>query len=159
MFVGDSLGRNQWESLICLIFSSSPQTPTQMTRGEPLSTFRFLVSCNFKPSDFVLKQCLNSQISGGFLTLQDQNSECDKLNFLQEYELTVSYYKAPYLVDIEIENGKRVLKLEEISMNGNAWVGADVISFNTGHWWSHTGSLQGFVMKLEILMKNMINLG
>lgn len=71
----------------------------------------------------------------------------------------MSYYKAPYLVDIEIENGKRVLKLEEISMNGNAWVGADVISFNTGHWWSHTGSLQGFVMKLEILMKNMINLG
>ncbi|CAK9326944.1 unnamed protein product [Citrullus colocynthis] len=103
MFVGDSLGRNQWESLICLILSSAPQTPTQMIRGEPLSTFRFI-----------------------------------------EYELTVSYYKAPYLVDIEIENGKRVLRLEEISMNGNAWVGADVISFNTGHWWSHTGSMQGW---------------
>lgn len=64
----------------------------------------------------------------------------------------MNYYKAPYLVDIEIENGKRVLKLEEISVNGNAWRGADVISFNTGHWWSHTGSLQGFDKKLEILM-------
>lgn len=38
-------------------------------------------------------------------------------------------------------------------MNGNAWVGADVISFNTGHWWSHTGSMQGFVLELETLMK------
>ena len=70
----------------------------------------------------------------------------------QEYGLNLNYYKATYLVDIEIENGKRILKLEEISMNGNAWKGADVISFNTGHWWSHTGSLQGFDIELETLI-------
>lgn len=44
MFVGDSLGKDQWESLICLIVSSAPSASTQMTRGEPLSTFKFLVN-------------------------------------------------------------------------------------------------------------------
>lgn len=58
--------------------------------------------------------------------------------------MTVSYYKAPYLVDIDLMQGRRVLKLDDISGNGNAWRGVDVLSFNTGHWWSHKGSLQGY---------------
>lgn len=44
MFVGDSLGRNQWQSLICMLSSAVPQAQTQLLRGDPLSTFRFLVS-------------------------------------------------------------------------------------------------------------------
>lgn len=103
MFVGDSLGLNQWESLICMITSSVPRARTQMIRRDPLSTFKFL-----------------------------------------DYEMTVSFYRAPYLVDIESVQGKRVLRLEDISRNGNAWRNVDVLSFNTGHWWTHTGSLQGW---------------
>ncbi|KAL6958297.1 Protein pmr5 [Sarracenia purpurea var. burkii] len=96
MFVGDSLGRNQWESLICMISAGVASSPTQMIRGEPLSTFKFL-----------------------------------------DYGLAVSFYKAPYLVDIDSVGGKRVLKLEDISGNGNAWIGADVLSFNTdGTTWN-----------------------
>ncbi|KAF8396953.1 hypothetical protein HHK36_018589 [Tetracentron sinense] len=82
LFVGDSLGRNQWESLICMISAAVPLSATQIMRGEPLSTFKFL--------------------------------------------------------------GKRVLRLEDISGNGNAWRGVDVLSFNSGHWWSHTESLKGW---------------
>ncbi|CAA0410697.1 unnamed protein product [Arabidopsis thaliana] len=103
MFAGDSLGKNQWESLICLIVSSAPSTRTEMTRGLPLSTFRFL-----------------------------------------DYGITMSFYKAPFLVDIDAVQGKRVLKLDEISGNANAWHDADLLIFNTGHWWSHTGSMQGW---------------
>lgn len=44
MFVGDSLGRNQWESLICMVSASARGAQTQMIRGDPLSTFKFLVS-------------------------------------------------------------------------------------------------------------------
>ncbi|KAL8479060.1 hypothetical protein ACS0TY_030818 [Phlomoides rotata] len=104
MFVGDSLGRNQWESLICMISAGlPPSSPTQILRGDPLSIFKFL-----------------------------------------EYGVTVSFYRAPYLVDIDSVEGKRVLKLDEIRGNANAWSGVDVISFNTGHWWTHKGSLQGW---------------
>uniref|UniRef100_A0A5B6YXN5 Uncharacterized protein n=1 Tax=Davidia involucrata TaxID=16924 RepID=A0A5B6YXN5_DAVIN len=103
MFVGDSLGRNQWESLICMISATAPRTLTQMIRGDPLSTFKFL-----------------------------------------DYGVSVSFYRAPYLVDIDAVGGKRVLRLDEISKNANAWRGVDVLSFNTGHWWSHKGSLQGW---------------
>ncbi|XP_061962980.1 protein PMR5-like [Populus nigra] len=103
MFVGDSLGRNQWESLICMVSSSVPRTSTQMSRGDPFSIFKF-----------------------------------------SEYDVTISFYKAPYLVDIDVVQGKRVLRLEEISGNANAWRNADVLMFNTGHWWSHKGSLQGW---------------
>ncbi|EPS74278.1 hypothetical protein M569_00476, partial [Genlisea aurea] len=104
LFVGDSLGRNQWESLICLISSGlSSSSPTQFIRGDPLSSFRFL-----------------------------------------EFGVTISFYRAPYLVDVDSMEGKRVLRLDEIRGNGNAWTGADILSFNTGHWWTHSGSLQGW---------------
>lgn len=103
MFVGDSLGRNQWQSLICMIYVAVPQSQTQFIRGDPLSTFNFL-----------------------------------------DYGMSVSFYKAPYLVDIDMVQGKRVLKLDDISVNANAWRGADVLSFNSGHWWTHNGALQGW---------------
>lgn len=69
----------------------------------------------------------------------------NNLYVIQEYGVTISYYKATYLVDIDIVEGKRILKLDEISGNGNAWQGVDVLIFNTGHWWTHKGSLQGLV--------------
>ncbi|KAL5580715.1 hypothetical protein UlMin_013157 [Ulmus minor] len=103
MFVGDSLGRNQWESLICMVSASAPGSQTQMSRGDPLSTFKFL-----------------------------------------DYGVSLSYYRAPYLVDIDVAQGRRILRLDEISGNGNAWLAADVLSFDTGHWWTHKGSLQGW---------------
>ncbi|XP_050215694.1 protein PMR5-like [Mercurialis annua] len=104
MFVGDSLSRNQWESLLCLILAALPSSAsTQISRGDPFSTFKFL-----------------------------------------DYGVSLSYYKAPYLVDIDMVQGKRILKLEEISGNGNVWRNANVLVFNTGHWWSHQGSLQGW---------------
>ncbi|KAI8003097.1 Protein PMR5 [Camellia lanceoleosa] len=92
MFVGDSLGRNQWELLICMTSAAVPQSRMQMMKGDPLSTFKFL-----------------------------------------DYGVAVSFCRSPYLVDIDVGEGKRVLKLDDISKNGNTWRGIDVLSFNTDH--------------------------
>ncbi|XP_013643606.1 protein trichome birefringence-like 45 [Brassica napus] len=104
MFVGDSLGRNQWESLMCMITSSAPFIHTHIIHEDPLSTFKIL-----------------------------------------DYDVKVSFYRAPYLVNIEKIHGKTTLKLDEISVDASAaWRTANVLLFNTGHWWSHTGSLRGW---------------
>ncbi|ONM17719.1 Protein trichome birefringence-like 34 [Zea mays] len=76
MFVGDLLGRNQWESLVCLLHAAAPQSPAQLVSADPLYTYKFLV--------------------------------------------TVSFYRAPYLVDIDVVQGKRVLMLDDISENAES---------------------------------------
>ncbi|XP_060175023.1 protein PMR5-like [Lycium barbarum] len=103
MYVGDSLGRNQWQSLICMISAAVPRAQTKMITGDPISTFKFL-----------------------------------------DYGVSVSFYRTPYLVDIDLVQGKRILRLDDVSKNANAWKGVDVLSFNTGHWWTHKGALQGW---------------
>lgn len=57
--------------------------------------------------------------------------------------MTVSFYRAPYLVDIDVVQGKQVLMLDDIYENAESWRDADVLSFNSGLWWTHTGSMQG----------------
>jgi hypothetical protein len=55
----------------------------------------------------------------------------------------VAYYRSTYLVDIVEEPIGRVLKLDSIS--GDPWLGADMLIFNTWHWWTHTGKDQPYV--------------
>ncbi|CAI9290065.1 unnamed protein product [Lactuca saligna] len=43
MFVGDSLGRKQQESLICMTSSAVPQSTTKISINDPISTLKFLV--------------------------------------------------------------------------------------------------------------------
>uniref|UniRef100_A0A1D1YHD8 Tyrosine--tRNA ligase n=2 Tax=Anthurium amnicola TaxID=1678845 RepID=A0A1D1YHD8_9ARAE len=59
----------------------------------------------------------------------------------EDYGVSVMFYRTPYLVDIVQENIGRVLKLDSIQ-NGNAWLGVDLLIFNSWHWWTHHGSSQ-----------------
>ncbi|KAG8483443.1 hypothetical protein CXB51_023193 [Gossypium anomalum] len=126
MFVGDSLGRNQWDSLI------SPRMQTQMITGDPLSTFRT------QSEHYVAQKVTRVQLNKFVLA----NSN-------------LSNFKAPYLVDMDVVQGTRVHKLEGIYENGNAWRMADMLVFNTGHWWTHKGSLQGDMNRLVAMGKGL----
>lgn len=107
MFVGDSLNRDQWQSMICLLHSALPQARTSYVGGDTLSTFKAL-----------------------------------------DYGVTVSFYRAPYLVDMvtEVMNGQQkvILRLDSAESNGRGWKGVDILVFNSGHWWTHTGNLRGW---------------
>ncbi|KAK9280503.1 hypothetical protein L1049_014195 [Liquidambar formosana] len=76
----------------------------------------------------------------------DANGQFKCYKRRKDYGVTLSFYRAPYLVDIEAVQGKRVLRLGTVAENGNGWRSVDVLSFNTGHWWSHKGSLQGWAI-------------
>ncbi|RHN56412.1 putative C2 domain, PC-Esterase [Medicago truncatula] len=69
MFVGDSLGRNQWQSLIYMISAAAPRVETELVRGDPLSTFTFL-----------------------------------------DYGVNISFHRTPYLVDVDVVQGKKKFK-------------------------------------------------
>ncbi|KAK6286551.1 hypothetical protein POUND7_012730, partial [Theobroma cacao] len=61
----------------------------------------------------------------------------------QDYGVKILLYRTPYLVDIVNEAVGRVLKLDSIK-SGDAWMGMDMLIFNTWHWWTHTGRTQAF---------------
>jgi hypothetical protein len=61
--------------------------------------------------------------------------------FLQDYKCTVEYYVTHYLVhESKARVGqKRVqtLRIDSIDRGTSRWRGADILVFNTAHWWSH----------------------
>lgn len=68
------------------------------------------------------------------------------------------YYRSTYLVDIVTEPIGRVLKLDSIT--GGAWLGIDLLIFNTWHWWTHTGSSQPCEISpfLVLLLSSCVNM-
>ncbi|RDX90346.1 Protein trichome birefringence, partial [Mucuna pruriens] len=114
IFVGDSINRNMWESLICIL-RNSVKDKSKVYEANGRVHFRGEASYSF---------------------------------IFKDYNFSVELFVSPFLVqewEVQVKNGtkKETLRLDLVGKSSDQYKNADIIIFNTGHWWTHDKTSKG----------------
>lgn len=81
---------------------------------------------------------------------------------LQEYNCSVDFIRSIFLVRQMIREGRNgtedaKLKLDELDATTPAYQTADIVVFNTGHWWTHYKTSRGYITLSGLSIINWIS--
>ncbi|GKV31864.1 hypothetical protein SLEP1_g40523 [Rubroshorea leprosula] len=126
VFAGDSLGRNQWESLICMLAEAVPNKSTIFEEnGSPITKHK------------------------GFLSMRFLH-----YNLTVEYYRAPFLVVVGHPPQDSPSQVRMTVRVDEISWYSRRWTAADVIIFNAGHWWNEDKTVKMYISLLLSLFQN-----
>ncbi|XP_050237010.1 protein trichome birefringence-like 6 [Mercurialis annua] len=113
VFVGDSINRNQWESMLCMLFGAV---------RDPKKVY---------------------ETHGRKITKEKGNYSFKFVDYKCTVEYYVSHYLVHEGKARVGQKRVQTLRIDAIDRGSSRWKGADFLIFNSAHWWSHSKTKSG----------------